>query len=454
MATNRSLSSTNRRSFMKFASLAAAGSLAGLDPFGSLSAFAQSGTSDYKALVCIFLFGGNDGNNLIIPTDATGFANYKHLRGSLAVSQASVLPLAGQSALGLTGVMPGTQSLFNKGRLAVLANVGTLTQPLTRAQYLANADAAPHNLFSHADQQRIWQTETPAGAADTGWAGRTADLLSASSAGSLPMVVTTAGSEIFTAGRSTFGMSVPPNSASVSGGVCNEGINCTVRLNAAQQLLTFSTGASLVQADQTITSNAFHYATELSSAVKDAPALQTAFPTGNPLAAQLQQIAQIIQVRSTLGAGRQIFFASLGSFDTHSNQVATQNWLLSELDAALSAFDSATTELGVHNNVTSFTMSDFGRALTPNTAYGSDHAWGSHHLVMGGAVKGGKVYGTPPTLALAGPDDAGTDGRWIPSTSTTQYAATLASWFGVPTAQLATIFPLLPNFKSTNLGFV
>ncbi len=443
-----------RRSFMKFASLAAAGSLAGLDPFGSLSAFAQSGASDYKALVCIFLFGGNDGNNLIIPTDAAGFANYKHLRGPLAVSQASVLPLAGQSSLGLSGAMPGTQALFNKRRLAVLANVGTLTQPLTRAQFLANQEAAPHNLFSHADQQRIWQTEAPVGATDTGWAGRTADLLSASSAGSLPMVVTTAGSEIFTAGRSTFGMSVPPNGAGVTGGACNEGINCTIRLNAAQQLLTFSTGASLVQADQTITSNAFRYATELSSAVKDAPALHTDFPSGNPLAAQLEQIAQIIQVRSTLGAGRQIFFASLGSFDTHSNQVATQTWLLGQLDAALLAFDSATTELGVNSKVTSFTMSDFGRALTPNTVYGSDHAWGSHHLIMGGAVKGGRLYGTLPTLALAGPDDAGTDGRWIPTTSTTQYAATLASWFGVPPPELASVFPLLPNFNSANLGFV
>ncbi len=444
----------NRRSFLKFASLAAAGSLAGLDPFGSLSAFAQAGASDYKALVCIFLFGGNDGNNLIIPTDAAGFANYKILRGPLAVAQASVLPLAGQPALGLTGAMPGAQALFNGRRLALLANIGTLTQPLTRAQFLANTDAAPHNLFSHADQQRIWQTETPIGAADTGWAGRTADLLSASSAGSLPMVVTTAGSEIFTAGRSTFGMSVPPNSASVSGGICNEGVNCAIRLNAAQQLLTFSTGATLVQADQTLTANAFRYAAQLSSAVKDAPALQTAFPSGNPLAAQLQQIAQIIQVRSTLGARRQIFFASLGSFDTHSNQVATHTWLLSQLDDALSAFDTATTELGVNANVTSFTMSDFGRALTPNTAFGSDHAWGSHHLVMGGAVRGGKLYGTLPTLALAGPDDAGTDGRWIPTTSTTQYAATLASWFGVPAAQLATVFPLLPNFKSANLGFV
>lgn len=443
-----------RRSFMKFASLAAAGSLAGLDPFGSLSAFAQSGASDYKALVCIFLFGGNDGNNLIIPTDAAGFANYKHLRGPLAVSQASVLPLAGQSSLGLSGAMPGTQALFNKRRLAVLANVGTLTQPLTRAQFLANQEAAPHNLFSHADQQRIWQTEAPVGATDTGWAGRTADLLSASSAGSLPMVVTTAGSEIFTAGRSTFGMSVPPNGAGVTGGACNEGINCTIRLNAAQQLLTFSTGASLVQADQTITSNAFRYATELSSAVKDAPALHTDFPSGNPLAAQLEQIAQIIQVRSTLGAGRQIFFASLGSFDTHSNQVATQTWLLGQLDAALLAFDSATTELGVNSKVTSFTMSDFGRALTPNTVYGSDHAWGSHHLIMGGAVKGGRLYGALPTLALAGPDDAGTDGRWIPTTSTTQYAATLASWFGVPPPELASVFPLLPNFNSANLGFV
>ncbi len=445
---------TTRRSFMKFASLAASGSLAGLDPFGSLSAFAQSGATDYKALVCIFLVGGNDGNNLIIPTTAAGFANYKSLRGPLAVAQSSILSLNGQPSYGISGAMPGARSLYNSGHLAVLANVGTLTKPLTRAQFLANSDAAPQNLFSHADQQRIWQTETPLGAADTGWAGRTADLLSASSAGTLPMVVSTAGSEIFTSGHSTFGMSVSPGNAGTSGGVCNEGINCAIRLNAAQQLLTFSTGATLVQADQTITSNAFRYATQLSAAVKDASPLKTVFPSGNSLASQLQQIAQIIQVRSTLGARRQIFFASLGSFDTHSNQVATHNYLLGELDAALTAFNAATSELGINPNVTSFTMSDFGRALTPNTAYGSDHAWGGHHLVMGGAVKGGRLYGTLPTLALGGPDDAGADGRWIPTTATTQYASTLASWFGVPTSQLNTVFPLLPNFHTTNLGFV
>lgn len=445
---------TNRRSFMKFASLAAAGSLAGLDPFGSLSAFAQTGATDYKALVCIFLMGGNDGNNVIIPTDAAGFANYRSLRGSLAVTQASVLSLNGQPTHGLSGAMPGVQSLYNGQHLALLANVGTLTTPITRTEFLANNDVAPRNLFSHADQQRIWQTEAPAGAVDTGWAGRASDLLSSSFGGTLPMVVSTSGSEIFTSGHSTFGMAVSPGSANVSGGVCNEGINCAIRLNAAQQLLTFSTGATLVQADQTITSNSFRYAAQLASAVKDASTLNTVFPTGNSLAAQLQQIAQIIQVRSTLGARRQIFFASLGSFDTHTNQLATQTSLLGQLDAALTAFNAATIELGVNSNVTSFTMSDFGRALTPNTAYGSDHAWGSHHLVMGGAVKGGKLYGTLPTLALGGPDDAGADGRWIPTTSTTQYAATLASWFGVPSTQLDTVFPLLPNFKSNNLGFV
>lgn len=445
---------TNRRSFMKFASLAAAGSLAGLDPFGSLSAFAQTGATDYKALVCIFLIGGNDGNNLIIPTDPAGFSNYKSLRGPLAVSQGSILPLVGQPTRGLSGSMPGVQSLFNNRHVALLANVGTLTAPLTRAQFLADSDLAPRNLFSHADQQRIWQTEAPAGATDTGWAGRAADLLSPSSAGTLPMVVSTAGSEIFTTGNSTFGMAVSPGSANITGGACNEGINCAIRLNAAQQLLTFSTGATLVQADQTITSNSFRYAAQLASALQDAGTLRTPFPAGNSLAAQLQQIAQIIQVRSTLGAKRQIFFASLGSFDTHTNQLATHTALLAQLDAALTSFNAATTELGVNSNVTSFTMSDFGRALTPNTAYGSDHAWGSHHLVMGGAVKGGKLYGTLPTLAVAGPDDAGTDGRWIPTTSTTQYAATLASWFGVPAGQLASVFPLLGNFKSANLGFV
>jgi uncharacterized protein (DUF1501 family) len=219
-------------------------------------------------------------------------------------------------------------------------------------------------------------------------------------------------------------------------------------------LLQFDSGLSLVQADNTITNNAYNYAKILTAATASLPALQTVFPTGNSLATQLKQIAQIIQARAALGVNRQIFFASLGNFDTHSDQVNLQGTLLATLSPALAAFYQATQELGVVNNVTTFTMSDFSRTYQPNSNTGTDHAWGSHHIVLGGAVKGGTMYGKFPTLALGGPDDSGSNGRWVPSTASVQYAATLAQWFGVTTAQLPAIFPNIGSFTTNNLGFV
>jgi uncharacterized protein (DUF1501 family) len=219
-------------------------------------------------------------------------------------------------------------------------------------------------------------------------------------------------------------------------------------------LLTLNSGISLVQADDGITTNAYTYAKTLSDAVQSVSPLQTVFPANNGLAAQLKQIAQIIQVRAALGVQRQIYFAGIGNFDTHADQLTLQNGLLAQISPALAAFYAATVELNVASNVTTFTMSDFSRTFQPNSNNGSDHAWGSHHIVMGGAVKGGQIYGTYPTLALAGPDDSGSNGRWVPSTASAQYAATLAQWFGVSAANLPTVLPTIGNFASNNLGFV
>ena len=210
----------------------------------------------------------------------------------------------------------------------------------------------------------------------------------------------------------------------------------------------------MVQADDTITSNAYNYSKILTAATSSVPKLQTVFPANNGLASQLAQIAQIIQVRAALGVNRQIFFAGIGNFDTHSDQLTLQNGLLAQISPALAAFYQATQELGVASNVTTFTMSDFSRTFQPNSNTGSDHAWGSHHIVIGGAVKGGQMYGTFPTLALGGPDDSGSNGRWVPTTGSVQYAATLAQWFGVTPAQLPAIFPNIGSFTTTNLGFV
>ena len=443
---------TNRRSFITYASLAAAGNALGLRPFGALNALAQT-TSDYKALVCVFLFGGNDANNTLVPFDTTGYATYSSIRGPLALAQNTLLPLTPTPNFAINPNLPDVQTLFNNKNAAFVANVGTLVQPLTRAQYLAG-QSAPVNLFSHPDQQLEWQNAAVSAATPTGWAGRVADVLGASynQGAQIPMITSVAGDTMFCNGNATSPVSVSPGNLGASS--CSEGSECAARQLAAQALLTMNSGVSLIQADDSITTNAYAYAKTLSDAVQSVTPLQTVFPVNNGLAAQLKQIAQIIQVRAALGVQRQIFFAGIGNFDTHADQLTLQSSLLAQISPALAAFYAATVELNVASSVTSFTMSDFSRTFQPNSNNGSDHAWGSHHIVLGGAVKGGQIYGAYPTLALGGPDDSGSNGRWVPSTSSAQYAATLAQWFGVSAANLPTVLPTIGNFSSNNLGFV
>ncbi|MBB6143427.1 uncharacterized protein (DUF1501 family) [Silvibacterium bohemicum] len=443
----------NRRSFIKCASLAAAGSMAALRPFGALNAMAQSAT-DYKALVCVFLFGGNDANNMVVPFDATGYGNYSSIRGSLAIAQNQLLPLTPLPNFALNPNLPEIQTLFNSQNAAIVANVGTLVEPTTRAQFMAN-QSLPVNLFSHADQQLEWQNASQTSTTPTGWAGRIADLLTPSSnpSASIPMITSVAGDTVFCNGQSTSPVSV--NAGNLGNASCSEGSNeCGSQLEAAQALLTFDTGLTLIQADDQITTNAYNYSKILTAATSSVTPLQTVFPGGNALASQLKQVAQLMQVQSALGVNRQIFFTSVGSFDTHANQLAQQNGLLANVSAALAAFYQATQEMNIASNVTTFTMSDFNRTFQPNSNTGTDHAWGAHHIVMGGAVKGGQMYGTFPTLALGGPDDSGSNGRWVPTTGSSQYAATLAQWFGVSAAQLPTVFPTIGNFTASNLGFI
>jgi uncharacterized protein (DUF1501 family) len=451
----------NRRSFIRSASLAAVGNAAGLRPFGALNALAQS-TPGYKALVCIFMFGGNDSNNTLVPFDTSangsnGYTTYSNIRGPLAIPAASLLSLGAQANgnYGLHPSLPDIQTLFNSSNVAFVANVGTLIQPLTPAQFQARAVPTPTNLFSHPDQQLEWQNAAQSGATSTGWAGRIADSMAATynSGAKIPLITSVSGDTLFCNGAASTPVAVSPGN--LQGGVCSENVSaCASRLTTAQQLLTFNSGLSLVQADTGITSNSYQYMTVLANAVQSVTPLTTVFPANNSLAAQLQQIAQIIQVRAALGVTRQIFFAGLGNFDTHSGQLALQGSLLSQISPAMAAFYQATQELGLANQITTFTMSDFSRALQPNSNTGSDHAWGGHHMVMGGAVNGGQIYGTYPTLVLGGPNDSGLNGRWVPTISSSQYAATLASWFGVPSTSLNTIFPSLSNFTTTNLGFV
>jgi uncharacterized protein (DUF1501 family) len=458
--------SETRREFIRNACCRAAalGAISSLSRFGLMSALAQP-PGDFRALVCIFLFGGNDANNLLVPLDATGYGNYLTIRkslanGGLALDQGSLLPITsksqqvGTTSFGLHPGVPELQSLFGSNQLAFLANVGTLVSPTSRAQYLAKSQPVPSNLFSHADQQQQMQTSEPDGFGTSGWAGRMADKIqSAFNTGSMfPPITSVAGTAIFCTGVQTQPYAIIPGTTPGLTGFDNSAPS-TARLQALQQLLTFDTGVSLIQSASSITTNSLAESKTLSAALASAGTLVTAFPNTS-IGAQLQQIAKILQVRNSLSINRQVFFCSLGGFDTHSNQISVQQNLFTQLSPAMNAFNLAMGELGLGQQVITFTLSDFSRTFQPASGGGTDHGWGSVQMIMGGPVKGGDIYGKLPTFALGGPDDAGGNGRWIPTTAIDQYGATLASWFGVQSADLVSVFPNFANFPSTPLGFL
>ena len=413
-------------------------------------------TSDYKALVCVFMIGGNAGHNTVVPLGNAAYAAYKAARGGLALpdNNTQLLPVSTPAgvAYGLNSGLVNLAPLWAQGKLAVLANVGMLAQPTSRAQVLAGSAKLPTNLYSHSDQIVQMQAGDANGSGGTGWAGRSADAVaSRNGASRFPASVSMAGSALFCAGNQVVSASLVPGfDLSADGLAAWPASAAATKSTALAEILTMDNGLGMVQA----ANHVWQDATSLGGLLKGntGGSLATVFPSTS-LGAQLQQVAKIIKLRATTGMARQVFFCSIGGFDTHSAQ-SWQQWdLLHQVGDAMAAFYAATQELGVANQVTAFTESEFGRSLQPSGT-GSDHGWGSHHLVLGGAVKGGNLYGSFPSHVLGGPDDASNRGLLIPSTSLDQYGATLARWFGVDAIGMAQVFPKLGLFGSADLGFM
>ena len=455
------------------------------------AAVAQSNITDYKALVCIFLQGGNDSNNLILPTLTSQYNNYASIRTPvLAIPQNAILPVTSLdgdgNTYGLHPSCPELQTLFGEGKLAFLFNTGTLVYPVTRTQYLSGKSALPPQLFSHADQQTQWQTSVPDQPPTTGWGGRCADLLNAVQPGApVSLMVTLAGANTFEVGNIVSQYSVSTSGAiSLSlPGSPSGGAN-TNRLPTLMSLLGLPYTNLQSQAYANVAEQAINTSSLLNNAIAPTGTTgywTTPFPSkitapeggavfSSSLSPQLQMVARLIAAGSTAAASggfgmkRQIFFCQVGGYDLHTGQteystnspnnvlLGAHTNLLAELSQSMNAFQRAMEQLGLSKNVTAFTASDFGRTF-PSNGQGSDHGWGSHHLILGGAVNGQRTYGTFPVLTINGPNDTST-GRWIPTTAIDEYFATLATWFGVDSNNLGTVFPNLGRFAQPNLGFI
>lgn len=446
-----------RRRFLEQA--ACATSLAGTPFAANLLTIgaASAQQADYKALVCIFLNGGNDQSNTVVPMGGAAYDAYARARSTLALPASQLLSISPMAysgpPLGLHGSLSALKPLFDQGRIAVLANVGTLLAPMTLAQWNAGSPTVPtpHQLFSHADQLGAWQTGLPDRTSSSGWLGRIGDLtaLAFNRGSGVSIAFSTAGNSVMVSGENTVQYQITTKGAVKVGAVYGTDVWASVS-GPLRRLMT-EPRTNLLESELTkIASRAIHTETLVTAGLSTVN-LTTPFP-GTSLGQQLQIVARTIGARSALGQKRQVFFVQAGGYDMHDALLADHASRLRELGDAMAAFHQATLALGVSGNVTTFTASDFGRTLQGN-GRGADHGWGAHHFIMGSAVQGNRIYGSFPTVSLKGPDDAG-QGRLIPTTAVDEYAATLARWFGVADADLPVVVPNLRRFAKPDLGFM
>jgi uncharacterized protein (DUF1501 family) len=452
------LTSPQRRRLLKFA--AASGLLAAVERNAAL---AQT-SGDYKALVCIFQQGGNDGENTLIRHDTAGYQHYAAIRtasSGINIPHAQLLPIQPARSSPPYGFHPACaplQALFAQKRLAVVANVGMLVQPSTRSGIESGAQPRPANLFSHSDQELATQSAVHTGFERVGFGGRIADRLDGANPGTLfPPLVSTNGLRTFAVGRTSVPLTVPPNPWFTLYSSGDGQYQYDVLRDAALREMLAQKKGNLYDVVAQL------YAEEgLAASSVVFPILQNKESKVTPLFAnldtdvgrQLRTIAQLIEARAQTKMRRQVFYVNQGGYDTHGGQAAIHHRLLDDFARSLKAFNDAMDTLGLANQVTTFSLSEFGRTFKPASNQGTDHGWGNTVFVVGGAVKGGDFYGTMPNMALNGPDDLGREGRWVPTTSIEQYGATLCRWFGIAEGDLPYIFPNMGAFANTNLGFM
>lgn len=456
------MKSKNRRDFIKSLGSGIFGGAAltnGLMPL--LANASASSSDDYKALVCINLDGGNDAYNTVVPTNASGHQSYSQSRSNIALPRETLIGINSNNNqagdYGFNPVLADIANLYNQGNLAVVGNVGNLVEPVTKAGYLDKTAQLPPHLFSHNDQKHFWHTLGDAHAT-TGWAGRIAEAMGDYNINQqLAMNITLGGDNLWQRGSLVLPYSIKNTGVNVIDSLSSDDPASYTASRAAlyRNFLNRQRDHQLQSYYSDIQLNAWTMAQYVADILNSQPRHNLPYLTGTTTSGLMQSLSMItnlILARDAFQVKRQIFYVNLGPFDTHRNQLTNQTNLLHELNLCLNEFFQLLSELGLANNVTTFTAAEFGRTLTMNGNDGTDHGWTSHHLVMGGAVAGGKIVGSMPTLDLGSDSDVG-EGRHIPDVSFDQYAATLSHWFGVSAEDIQAIFPNLSNFEHQNLGF-